>query len=337
MNTHQRRALAGVGAVAVAAVVGLAVMGSVSEDESQPEPPTTSTTTDAIAPRPETVVAYRSSDGVIVVLDSTTGDVIRDLPVNADGIVPTLAGPVDGTVFLDRSLHPSEIARITLEDAVVASVGNGNGPALSADGRLLAFVVGGGVVTEEAVVVVRDLISGTERQLTSTGPPGSIVAVRHLSWSADGGRLAFARYRGEVVDDVATPREQEVRVLDVAAHVSLDDAVVLQPTQPGVRWEHPQFRGRFGTLAVVETTDDAPFAPSRIVSVDPQTGEVLATLVESSRRITSLDADASGRHLLYTEEQAKVEGVSPAKRFLYRWSGDEPTLLGDGIATAVWE
>lgn len=325
----------------MAAVVGLAVMGLVSKDDGQPEPPatapTTSITTDASAPRPETVVAYRSSDGIIVVLDSTTGDVIRDLPVNADGIVPTLAGPVDGTVFLDRSLHPSEIARVTLEDAVVTSVGDGNAPALSADGRLLAFVGGGGVVTEEAVIVVRDLISGTERRLTSTGPPGSLVAVRDLSWSADGGRLAFVRSRGEVVDNVATPRDQEVRVLDAAAHTSLDDAVGFEPSQPGVQWRQPQFRGRLATLAVVETADDAPFAPSRIISVDPQTGEVISTLVETSRRITSLDADASGRHLLYTEEQAKIDGVSPAERFLYRWSGDEPTLVGSGLAAAVWE
>lgn len=151
------------------------------------------TTTTAVRPprEPTLVVAYQISEGATVVLDLAEGlfETYQDL---ASEIEPTYAGPVDGTVYLHRSIHPAEVVAFDLESGQTTPIDNGSNPAVTEDGRLLAYVAGGGAATDHGEIVVRDLVSGSERRFMTRGVPGTFVTISHLSWSSDGRRLAFS-------------------------------------------------------------------------------------------------------------------------------------------------
>jgi hypothetical protein len=76
-------------------------------------------------------------------------------------------------------------------------------------------------------------------------------------------------------------------------------------------------RGRFGTLAFWDGTN--------ISSYNPTTGEVVK-LVQPSAAPISLDADVSGRHLLWVD----------VNHDLWKWSGGDPVKVGSGFYSAAW-
>ena len=157
-------------------------------------------------------------------------------------------------------------------------------------------------------------------------PDATRVLVGHLSWSGDSRHLAYQMDHVADAGDLRSGRT-EVRVLDTSRAGTLLDGRLLAPERDGARWSTPALRGRFGTVAVVESCGDAgPASPAKVVSVNLDTGEVLAT---------HLDFDASGRHLLYVATTEKVDGVNAQRDELYRWSGGEPVKLGD-YAAAAW-
>ena len=248
-------------------------------------------------------------------------------PGGAD-ILPTYAGPAEGIVYVARSLHPVQIVALSLDGGAPTTVAaNGASPAVTPDGRLLAYTYGGAPSSETAIMI-RNLADGSERALTSVVPEPDWVSVNGLTFSADGRRLAFVWIRAnpDDTDDV----EREIRVVDVATAQTLDDAVAFGPGDPGRTWVEPTFRGRFDTLAVVEQSRSGPSGRSTVLSVDPATGEVLATLFMVNQPVASLDADASGFHLVFSVEDGSSYTV-------YRWSGGEPELVGTGLAAAIWE
>lgn len=272
----------------------------------------------------------------MIVLDLAEG-VFESIPGAASDIYPTFAGPVDGIVYLDRSLHPAEVASLSLASGVVTRIDDGSNPAVTADGRFLAYSAGGGAASDEAAIIVRDLESAAERRFESHGPPGSFVTVTDLSWSADGRRLAFLRGQDDPGDQPGATSQRQVRVLDLEQDPNLDSAAAFQPVDPGVSWTLPTFRGRFGTLAVVERSTSEADPSSRVLSVDPKTGDVLARLLDLDQPVRSLDADQSGFHLLYSIEEPKTDPAGGYTLSLYSWSGDDPQLVGRDLTGGVWE
>ncbi len=282
---------------------------------------------------PETLVAG-SLDGFVEV-DSTTGAVLGTLGEVGDGV--TMPAPLpDGSVIVHRASHgcddPNDvIVRYRQVGGAPEEIVRGRLPAVTNDGDLLAYADGGSCVPggDPGALVVRQLGSAREQRWALLPD----VAVSTLSWSHGGDRIALGLIR--------PGGRTEIRVLDLQAHESLGDAPVLSPTTPGVTWRLPAFRGAYGTLAVVESPTDTPTPwaprPSRIISIDPGTGEVLASLVRRDRSIATLDADWSGRHLLWVEIEPKVDGVSGQQDFLYRWEGEDPVAIGDeGFVSAAW-
>lgn len=282
---------------------------------------------------PETLVAG-SLDGFVEV-DSTTGAVLGNFGEVGDGV--TMPTPLaDGSVIVHRASHgcddPNDvIVRYRRVGGAPEEIVRGRLPAVTNDGDLLAYADGGSCVAggDAGALVVRQLDTGREQRWTLLPD----IAVSTLSWSHDGDRIAL----GLVWPD----GRPEVRVLDLREHDSVGEAPVLSPATPATTWRLPAFRGAYGTLAVVESPTDTatPWAPqpSRIISIDPGTGEVLASLVRRERSIATLDVDGSGRHLLWVEIEPKVDGVRGQQDFLYRWEGEDPVAIGDeGFGSAAW-
>ena len=76
-------------------------------------------------------------------------------------------------------------------------------------------------------------------------------------------------------------------------------------------------RGRFGTFAFFDGTS--------ISSYNPSTGETVK-LVTPAAEPRSLDADDSGRHLLWVD----------TNHDLWKWSGGDPVKIGSGFNSAAW-
>ena len=109
---------------------------------------------------------------------------------------------------------------------------------------------------------------------------------------------------------------RRVRTLATGADTDTPaDFVVALPDS--VHGELPTLRGRFGTVAF--------FDGSNIASYDPATGKVV-TLVHPAGRVLSLDADESGRYLIWTDANLDV----------WTWSGGEPVKVGSGFNSAAW-
>jgi Tol biopolymer transport system component len=294
-------------------------------------PAPSTTTTAEPPPAPTSLVGGREAEDTTVLVDLAAGTVEPIGPGGAD-IRPEYAGPVNGTVYVARSLHPVQIDAIPLDGGAATTVAeNGSSPTVTSDGRLLAYTHGG-APTNETVIFIRDLATGAVRELRGADPEADLVGATRLSFSADGSRLAFVWSRS-----VGEQHSTEIRVLDVERATSLDDAVAFGPDDPELAWTHPTFRGRFDTLAVVERSRSEADLTSTVLSVDPATGDVLAALFTVDFPVPSLDADASGFHLLFTVEEELGGPTTEFENVVYRWSGGEPELVARNLYGAVWE
>jgi len=191
-------------------------------------------------------------------------------------------------------------------------VADGTMPAISPDGRKLAYNTGREPGATNGVLHVRDLVTGAER--TWTGP------VSQMSWSPDG---RFVAFQGS-----SKSHGREVRVLDTeAAGASLAQARLLGPRSPlNGYWASPAFRadGRLSVVIFHGGGDTA--AHKEIDLIDPNSGEVLETLSTANPGTQiNLDWDASGHHLLIAGDNvvayvADANGTRQVGRFnIARW------------------
>jgi hypothetical protein len=116
----------------------------------------------------------------------------------------------------------------------------------------------------------------------------------------------------------------DLTLLDFAGHVqqpssaqdkaALENAATLPSNVSGTL---PTRRGRFGTIAF--------FDGSQISSYNPSNGNV-AQLVQPAAAPISLDADESGRYLLWVD----------VNHDLWKWSGGDAVKIGTGFNSAAW-
>lgn len=85
----------------------------------------------------------------------------------------------------------------------------------------------------------------------------------------------------------------------------------------GVDGSLPTLRGRFGTIAFFDGTNISSYNPAASATVK---------LVEPAAKPISLDADESGRFLLWVD----------ANHDLWKWSGADPVKVGSGFNSAAW-
>lgn len=258
------------------------------------------------------------------VVDGSTGAIVRSYDLAADGFalggsgvtvhrttayVASIAGDGCGTI-----IDAVDLATGQAHEAVV----NADSPAVSPDGRSLAYVL----VTpspiasygcERRTVDIEDLSTGTVRSWTLSGPADhghSPAIVERLSWSPDGTHLAIGSY---LVDGSG------ISILDLAKPLSAANPrpVVTSSGQ----YSSPQWLPD-GNLDVVRPFCgiDAMSCPapmpgmviSGLATLNPRSGKVTTTAA-STMQLTFAAVDPSG-----TEEVVLGDGA------LYRVDG--PTL-----------
>jgi hypothetical protein len=306
-------------------------------------------------PRPKEVAAI--VDGSVVVLDGKDGRTLRTLATHGEattGGFPYLEGvtlaPDRSSVYyaLAGDCGPATIYRVAADGGAPSeAILSGVSPAVSPDGRQLAYAVAApgsqlppaddaGAAADPEVtaderhcqnaVVVRDLRTGTERTWRYPDTPDYATnlyqqaVITEIAWAPDSTQLAYTlSYEGD-----------SVSILDTAAATDLSQTTEVVIPGGGGNSSHPAWQAATGLLGLFNTRfeccfDDNYTGPPRALLVDPDR-RLASPLLPSGRRVTALDFDASGAHLLF------VDGGR-----LYRRSGSQaPVALTRGVTVADW-
>jgi WD40 repeat protein len=292
----------------------------------------------ADAPRPADIAAIVG--GSVALLDGRDGHTLRTLgthPEATTGGFPYLQAvslsPDRSQVFysLVGDCGPATIYQVPADGhSAPVAISTGVSPAVSPDGRKLAYAVATPKPGEERhcqnAVVVRDLQTGAERTWRYPDTPDFATplyqdaVVSEIDWAPDSTRLAYTlSYEGD-----------SVSVLDTETDADLGQTDEVVIPDGGGNSSHPAWQADSGLLGVFNTRfeccfDDNYNGPPRalLVDVDRRLG---TPLLPAGRRVTALDFDASGAHLLF------VDGGR-----LYRRSGVQtPVALVSGVAAADW-
>jgi len=197
---------------------------------------------------------------------------------------------------------------------------------VSADGSRLAYLAGPCPDTGARDVVVRDA-AGAQ---VGRWPAAADLAVEQVSLSPDGRRLAVSASRNL--------QFLGVRVLDVARDRAIGDGRLLQAPDPGCDLVLADFQPRTGRLAGFERCIAGGLPRFRLVYLDPDGGRLLArgfAFVDRSGadlHVSTMDFDASGRHLLYVVSSADPTDYTLPDPPTGTWrssGGDPPVRLQD--------
>lgn len=231
----------------------------------------------------------------------------------------------DGTGYYAAANEDlTEIRRIGTDDFVA----NGWAPAVSPDGRRLAFAYypDDPAPCEGNGLAVLELATGEVRRFPGPTPapgprgcPEGEGSIESISWAPDSRRLAYERvlYMGG---------HATVRILDTGTARDLSDAELLDPAR---QYSHPAWLAD-GRIAVVERDEVHGLT---IKTMDPDTGRVTQFSATDwlDGSVNSVDADASGRHLLVS-----VDGVSHTPRLFVLEEFGATEELDQAWAVAVW-
>ena len=291
----------------------------------------------ANGPRPAEIAAI--VDGSVVLLDGRDGHTLRTLathPEAATGGFPYLQAvslsPDRSQVFysLAGDCGPATIYQVPADGhSAAVAILTGLSPAVSPDGRKLAYGVAPPSHEDrhcQNAVVVRDLQTGAERTWRYPDTPDFATSlyrdavISEIDWASDSTRLAYTlSFEGDSVAVLDTEND---------ADLGQTDEVVIP--DGGGNSKNPAWQAGSGLLGVFNTRfeccfDDNYTGPPRalLVDVDRRLG---TPLLPAGRRVTALDFDASGAHLLF------VDGGR-----LYRRDGVQaPVGLVSGVTAADW-
>jgi hypothetical protein len=291
----------------------------------------------ADSPRPAEIAAI--VDGSVVLLDGRDGHTLRTLathPEATTGGFPYLQAvaltPDHSQVFysLVGDCGPASIYQVPADGhAAAIAILTGASPAVSPDGRKLAYAVADPQAADrhcQNSVVVRDLQTGAERTWRYPDTPDYATplyqdaVISEIEWAPDSTRLAYTlSYEGD-----------SISVLDTETDADLGQTDEVVIPDGGGNSSHPAWQAGSGLLAVFNTRfeccfDDNYTGPPRalLYDVDRRLG---TPLLPAGRRVSALDFDASGAHLLF------IDGGR-----LYRRSGPQsPVGLLSGVTAVDW-
>jgi hypothetical protein len=273
---------------------------------------------------PSTFVGVK--DGAIVLIESASGSVIRELvPAqvasgNPDGNPPMslTRAPDFSTVYFTPHYEGSERPRlmsVDVESGRVTEVIEGSAAAVSPDGRWLAYA-GCDAANCGQVLVVRDLSTGEERHWTRSGAPE--VSLGALAWVDDSLHLGYS---------VFFPGDSNPQVFVLptdAPEGSLDDREPIGPADHSAGWTAAGWSRTGPGLAVREYCCGLNPDRYRVVAVNPDAGDVTATLLEGL--VLRVAADASGRNLIFIAPDGAV----------YRWTDGQTVKMAQGLQDVSW-
>jgi hypothetical protein len=343
---HNGITVALLGFMALAALVGFAAVTGANDDATRvlSRPPVSEPAGAPVAGKvsggvPAELVALRGDR--VVVLDAHSGAERRVLATHRPGrdepgvTLQGIAVTPDGRDVYYATVTDDDwgtVHRVATDGRRPARViSDGMSPAISPDGRYLAYAAPGpsepgGPDRCCNTIAVVTLDPGT---LRIWGFPASDLTDRvwvtqasftKLAWAPDSRRLAFTvSYEGETV-----------AVLDTVAHPDLAATLEVVVPDGGGNSQHPAWQTSSGRLAIANKAFDCCFEDdyrggprTLLVDVDERLSE---ELLPPGTTPTWLDFDTTGDHLLFVDD-----GV------LYRRSHQEaPVKVGSGIAAADW-
>jgi hypothetical protein len=332
----------------------LAACGSGSAASPQGSRPASSTATSPgaaataspsqAAAGPPAVVAV-TKGGALVILDSANGSIAKTL-VPSGVIGDEISVSADGTTVYFAANHgcSTDVESVPVTGGSPALIGKGSLPAISPDGAKLAMArepsMATGCVPHEAnltaqyKLVVRTLSGGSQvtyPMLAAGQSSGLPYPISHLSWSPDGTHLAVSISAAEdnegwnlVILDTAIARYYLSGAGDISVPVT---------GHPNVRDSYLR-EGVFmpdGNLFVSRACcAGVPVRNTSRLMWEVNTAGTLVHQVAigfANLEHTSLDADATGKWLLYL-----------AGDILYvSHDGHTPTQLTTGLIAAAWQ
>lgn len=360
-----------------AVVIGAVTLVNAAPWNTAPIPPATPTPTQDPTPDPtpdasptpapeETAPAQTppplglSVNGDLVELDPTDGSVVRTIASDPGWVGPLALDRERGTLYVtrhrgwDSDEWPGTVQRVSITDGTIVDIGRGRSPALTRDGRTLAYVSTSATANGDAYVITTlDVDTGESRTIVDSAADTLARAVGPLAWSADGTLIYLQVGWGDA------PFSELVLAVDPAADTMVDDAVsALRPSDLAQSWSHPIVLAD-GRLVVTVTevgpdheigypeSDDVEWETGAADSVDvfaavvdPTSGEIVERV-----EIPGVDVDqvvASGpddrivvidtvgpHHVLY------LAGPDGAREIgTVEWASD--TISDVGIATVAW-
>ncbi|MGI8867904.1 MAG: TolB family protein [Mycobacteriales bacterium] len=280
------------------------------------------------------VVATGPARDTISVISSATAAVRKVLvKTGADFTNNGLAVSPDGAyVYATWITRPSVVIKqISVATGRVRTIADGSEPAVSPDGRFLAYIGDG----EATVVLVRDLRTGTTRSWSLSGVAPGCANIRSVVWLGDGSRV------------VIRPEDCPVRTsgsADQTSSSTLPALVVVDPSAPGSRPRGIALPVPKYVNGVHSAGSAAP--DSVLVDVLTRTGETIyrVRLVDNHATVTDqaglnhsllMAVDHSGRHLLYLMSNPRTH-VRIATLADGRITGVRRLAAAPSLAAAAW-
>lgn len=328
--------------VAAAAVMVLLLVTTgcspTEEDADEATPTPTPTETDAAedgedGDDAEDIAVVVDADGRVLVIDTTTGEEVRELlgdvavddPASNDIAMSPDRTEVFVVVPPDEPPGDSRIMRVPVDGGEPDEIAQGTVPAVSPDASTLAYVdieTSPEPARAEPVLVLRDLDSGEETRLTREEP---FFFIPDVEWTTDGTQVVFTA--GEIHTGLyAIDRDAET--LDDARRLGPD----LEQEPDGTSWGPVAAFGE-DQLAVVAVCCDLPREERwHVIGVDPADGSTQGALLPGERvEGTHLDSDADAQNLLLV-----IKG-GPDGGQLLRWDGEgDAEPIHDDVIVAAW-
>lgn len=332
----RRRGLLGVSLVLLAAAAVTGAVGLSGRAARLPARAAAPAPAGPAAAMPSRVVVW-TAWFKIEVLSSRTGRLIRTLATNVALFhgLPTLAVSATGVVYFDDTRGDGNewVFAVPLAGGPVTAVAEGRAPAISPDGRLLAYVTFTDRTGRPEAIVVRDLAAGTQKTWAFSSHLPDIFS---LSWSPDGRFLAFTGITEAKNGTVTVPVAD---ILDTRSAGPLDRARPI-PLGPGVDWAGFLTPGT--GAGVMAGPGGLTGAGGSLVEVDAHSGRVLRHLSALPPHALATDngpggaggtitADRSGRYLLIA-----ATGSGNGEIFRWTFGMPHPVRVTSGAFEAAW-
>jgi hypothetical protein len=310
-----------------------------------PPPPAPSTVTTPVTGKlPATFVG--DLGGRVVAVSTAGGKVVRTLyrpqsseaQLHAVGIAPDRTTVYYSLESPDPCAEPG-VFRVAAGGGQPVRVVAGENAAgmikVSADGSRLAYAANTCPSTGRYDIVVRDAAGAQVGRWPGASAGAGVIADR-VSLSPDGRRLAIPILREKDLTYAG------VRVLDAARDRAIADGRLLKAPDPGCALVAAEFEPQTRRLAAFErcvtpVTQGLATPRFRLVYLDPDNGRLLDRGFAfddrwgSDLHVSTMDFDASGRHLLYTVTSADPFDYKEAGRPVgtWRFSGGRPVRVND--------